>query len=178
MDDGHVEAYIAKGQLLTEKNCIEEAIKVFRKAVFLSHELSAFEGLIHAYLLNGNARGAFEIAKSLFTFSPVARTMTLLAVSTQHMAGRQNEVSFISFKNNKAKTLLQNLLSAYPNCIEAVITLVNILVSEGQLTKAIELLENQLPHQHSDDIYNRLADICIQSQDYNKARSYYMTALR
>jgi hypothetical protein len=74
------------------QNHTEDAILAFRRALSLSHELTAYEGLIHAYLQNNHAKQAFFVAKPLFENKPVARTMTLLAVATQHLPGKLNEV--------------------------------------------------------------------------------------
>ena len=117
------------GAVLLEQQHVSDAISHFRKAIFLSHDLNAYEGLAHCYLLQNQTKEAFELSSRLFRKYPVPRTMSLMATVVSYMQGRQDE----------AKSLLRSVLSVNPTCLEASLSLCHLHSSLNEYEDAIEM---------------------------------------
>ncbi|KAL3857415.1 hypothetical protein ACJMK2_012089 [Sinanodonta woodiana] len=165
----NVEAFLLKGTALLEIKKTQEAIMHYQEALRVApHRYEAYAGLIECYLMSHRNRDALSWSwKAIKTLGSSARTLTLYA----SVLGKDKGTVA------KAKTYLERAMSFDPTYLEPVYLMAEILATERQFEKGIDLLRKQLISQSTCRLHQMLADFLTQTNEHQEALDHYNKAL-
>jgi len=149
LDPRNVEALLLKGRVLLDLKKLSDAINHFREAVQLARfRYEAHQGLVECYLGLNRQREAVTFATAACKdLSNSARALTLYATVLL-----KEPMSCA-----RAKSLLEK--AAVTGHLPAVYKLVEVLDREGNIAKAVEVLEKQLIDNSTATLHQKLADL-------------------
>jgi anaphase-promoting complex subunit 7 len=168
----HTLAHALKGQLLLARGQPDQAIVSYFKAKELRRDLSAYKGLVEAYLAANKLREALIIAKeasSVLHASPGALTLLGQVLATPTTTSADKE---------RAVTLFRRALSLDPTCVEATRSLALLHAAEKRWSEAAEVLNTSLRcHNANAFLHAQLADVLTSSGQHAEALAHYHTAM-
>ena len=170
MNARHVTAHLVKGFITLSLGSADQAIKSYVIAHEIEkRELSAYQGLVEAYLATQKFREALLTAKEamdLMPRNPKALTMVGMVLSHSTEA-RPN-----------ARKVFIKALSIDPNCIDTVMALSKLCIVEKNFDEAIKLLEKHLLIESKDFLHTKLAQTHMHVGNLDKALTHFQEALR
>ena len=168
----HTLAHALKGQLLLARGQSDQAIVSYFKAKELRRDLSAYKGLVEAYLAANKLREALIIAKeasSVLHASPGALTLLGQVLATPATTAADKE---------RAVTLFRRALSLDPTCVDATRSLALLHAAEKRWAEAADVLNASLRcHNASAFLHTQLADVLTSSGQHAEALAHYHTAM-
>jgi len=163
----HANSYLLKGGLLLGSKP-SEALQAISTAYEILPDMDSVRGVTEAYNLQKRPNEALALAKEVLQKYPKnPRALTLIGSMLTHRPDSRD----------KARKALTNALLLDPNSVEAVVTMVTLLMTEGNVPEAVRLLEESVARNNSDYLHVRLADIYTLSSNYGKALEHYGVSL-
>eukprot|EP00053_Salpingoeca_punica_P009787 m.88122 g.88122 ORF g.88122 m.88122 type:complete len:333 (-) comp15166_c0_seq1:22-1020(-) len=164
----HAEVYMVKGTLLLSLNKSTEAGACFQRALELSREFSAHQGLVSCFLAAKRNKEALLKAKFALSCMPNnPRAITLLGVACARCES-----------GTKARRAFENALTIDPNCMDAVFALVELDIEEHKYDAAIDLLKKHLHNSRADYMHRRLGEVYYTLQNYEQSLEQHLAALK
>ncbi|KAJ1861203.1 hypothetical protein LPJ73_001088 [Coemansia sp. RSA 2703] len=162
------DAYAAEGSVQMALGSFDDACEAFLRAHALHRSARTFRGLVDAHVRAGRFKEAFVYAKEMAELMPrCAPALAAVGVVLSHSPESAE----------KAQRLLQAALDIDPKCADAVAALASLHVAAGAVDQAVLLVEKYLPHNDTDDMYTRYADLLTLANDLPRAAANYTTAL-
>ncbi|KAJ1725146.1 Anaphase promoting complex subunit 7 [Coemansia erecta] len=162
------DAYSAEGSVQMALGAFDDACEAYLRAHMLGRSAGTFRGLVQAHVRAGRFKEAFVYAKEMAELMPR---------SAPALAAVGLVLSHSPESTDKAQRLLLAALDIDPACNDAVAALASLHVAAGSVDEAVELVEKYLPHNDSDDMYTRYADLLTLANRLPQAAANYTTAL-
>ena len=163
---------VVRGELQLALKKSLPAVQSFQQAYMTGRDFAVYRGLVHGYLELNKFEEALRFAKEAWAKIHNAQSLTLLGnvlMSTPLEDGRV-----------KARKFLEKALKLDPYCFEAVMTLVDLDISEERFQEATDLLNKQKEKELKklEYVYTKLGDLSVLLQSHAEAMMHYHTALQ
>eukprot|EP01012_Entosiphon_sulcatum_P056635 TRINITY_DN80334_c0_g1_i1.p1 TRINITY_DN80334_c0_g1~~TRINITY_DN80334_c0_g1_i1.p1 ORF type:complete len:547 (+),score=96.53 TRINITY_DN80334_c0_g1_i1:40-1680(+) len=161
----HARAHLLKASLLKSEKKYVLAAKCYRRAYQLSKDLSIYQLLVESYLYTNQGMEAKLTAKeALEQYPEHPKALSLMGNVYYHMK-----------MFNQARREYTRALAIQPECLEAVLSMVELDCLQSKLSPAIKRLKRLVPKHRF--LHSRLADLYTQKQEFGDASYHYNAAL-
>ena len=176
LDGRYVYAHYIRGMLFLLEQQPDEAITSFNYANKIRKDVSHYEGLVEAYLMDEKYKEAVCMAKEAMVIAPKdPRTFTLIGLALSHSPATSRD------GKEKAKRAFKKALLIDPYAIRPVFALADLYTREEDFGACVELLSRAIEGhgrpEEQDMIHAKLADVCAVADNYADALSHYHMAL-
>jgi len=165
LDPQHLQAHLLRGHLLATDRKPGPAVKAYRKAYHLSRDLSVYQGLVAAHLLNAQPLDASLMANEAVDLYP-GQPLALVLAGNVYCHAKQLV---------KARKAYDKALALRPESVEAVLSAVDLDCLEGRWPDAVARLLPLVPHQRA--LHTRLAELYVRQKAFGDAVFHYHAAL-
>ena len=168
----HSMSFYVRGMILLKRDDegSKDAVQWFRRAKTLSPSIRTFSGMVESFVKARQLKLALDTAKKIRELMPEdARPYVLL--------GTVQAAEETRAQMDKAKANFVRALDVDPQCMIAVYRLVDLYFASESYREAINVLENALQQEDSDQLYYRLGDAYYELNEHDDAIEQYQHAL-